>query len=143
MPTQRRARATIRLSDDEYKLVKQTAKDRAYLSPAAFMRSAIRNEINGRDGALSEAELRIAAGLERTSREIARVQRAQQALFAVVDTLVKMFLTCVPEPPRDAVGQSIARARERYERFVKSAGQAMVGDSQAAMNDLVNRVDSR
>lgn len=82
MPTQRRARATIRLSEDEYKLVKQTAKDRAYLSPAAFMRSSIRNEIKGRDGAPSESELRIAAGLERTSREIVRVQRAQQALFA-------------------------------------------------------------
>lgn len=142
MPTQRRARATVRLSEDEYKLVKQTAKDRAYLSPAAFMRSAIRNEINGRDGALSEAELRITAGLERTSRDILRVHRAQPALFAVVDTLVKTFLTCVPEPPRDALSQSIARARERYERFVKSARQAMVGDSQLAMDDLVPRADN-
>jgi predicted transcriptional regulator len=142
MPTRRRTRVTVRLSDDEHKLVKQIAKDRAYLSPTAFIRAAIRNEINGRDGALSEAELRIAAGLERASREIVRVQRAQQALFAVMDTLVKTFLTCVPEPPRDAVSQSIARARERYERFVKSAGQAMVGDSHAAMNDLVNRADN-
>lgn len=142
MPKRRRVKATIGLTDDEYKLVKHAAKERAYLSPTAFMRAAIRSEINGRDGALSEAELRIAAGLERTSREIVRVQRAQQALFAVMDTLVKTFLTCVPEPPRDVVSQSIARARERYERFVKSAGQAMVGDSHAAMNELVNRADS-
>ncbi len=141
MSKRRRVKATIGLTEDEYKLVKQTAKDRAYLSPTAFMRAAIRSEINGGDGALSEAELRLAAGLDRASREIVRMQRAQQALFAVVDTLVKTFLTCVPEPPRDAVSQSIARARERYERFVKSAGQAMVGDSQAAMNDLVNRAD--
>lgn len=97
MAARRRIRATIRLSEEEYKLVRQTAKDRAYLSPSAFMRTAIRNEINGREGALSEGELRIAAGLDRASREIMRVQRAQQALFAVVDTLVKSFLTCVPE----------------------------------------------
>jgi hypothetical protein len=142
MSTQRRTRVTVRLSEDEHKLVKQIAKDRAYLSPTAFIRAAIRKEINGRDGALSEAELRIAAGLERSSREIVRVQRAQQALFAVMDTFVKTFLTCVPEPPRDAVTQSIARARERYERFVKSAGQAMAGDSHAAMSDLVNRADN-
>jgi hypothetical protein len=37
------------------------------------------------------------------------------------------------------MSQSVARARDRYDRFVKSAGQAMVGDSQAALNDLVNR----
>jgi hypothetical protein len=142
MATRRRVKATIALTEDEYKFVKQAANERAYRSPTAFMRAAIRNELNGRDGALSEAELRIAAGLERASREIARVQRGQQALFAVVDTLVKTFLTCVPDPPRDAMSQSIACGRERYARFVKSAGQAMVGDSQAAMNDLVNRADS-
>ncbi len=79
MLTQRRARVTIRLSDNEHTLVKQVAKDRAYLSPTAFIRAAIRNEINGRDGALSEAELRIAAGLDRASREIVRVQRAQMS----------------------------------------------------------------
>lgn len=142
MAIRRRVKATVGLTEDEYKLVRQSAKERAYLSPTAFMRAAIRNEINGRDGALSEAELRIAAGLERASREIVRIQRAQQALFAVVDTLVKTVLTCVPEPPRDVMSQSIARGRERYDRFVKSAGQAMVGDAQAAMDDLVNRVDS-
>ena len=142
MTTRRRVKATIGLTEDEYKLVTQTAKERAYRNPTAFMRAAIRNEINGRDGAVSDAELRIAAGLERTSRDILRVQRAQQALFAVVDTLVKTFLTCVPEPPREAVSQSIARARDRYDRFVKSAGQAMVGDAHAAMNELVTRADS-
>lgn len=142
MTTRRRVKATIGLTEDEYKLVTQTAKERAYRNPTAFMRAAIRNEINGRDGAVSDAELRIAAGLERTSRDILRVQRAQQALFAVVDTLVKTFLTCVPEPPWEAVSQSIARARDRYDRFVKSAGQAMVGDAHAAMNELVTRADS-
>lgn len=141
MAKRRRAKATVGLTEDEYTLVRQTAKIREYLNPTAFMRAAIRKEINGREEALSEAELRIAAGIERTSREILRVQRAQQALFAVVDTLVKTFLTCVPEPPREAVGQSVARARERYDRLVKSSGQAMVGDSQAAMNELVSRVD--
>jgi hypothetical protein len=71
-----------------------------------------------------------------------RVQRAQQGLFAVIDTLLKTFLTCVPEPPRDAINQSIARARERYDRFAKSAGQAVVGDAQAAISELVHRADS-
>lgn len=137
----RTVKLTVRLSGDEQIQVRRTAKDRGYLSPTAFIRAAIRNELIGREGELTEAEQRIAATLERESRDIFRVYRGQQALFAVVDTLVKTFLTCVPEPPRDGMTQSVARARDRYVRFVKAAGQGMVGDSHAAMQDLVNRAD--
>lgn len=119
----------------------ERGKERGYLSATAFMRTAIRNELTGRESEIGEAEQRIAATLERLSRDVFRIHRGQQALFAVVDTLVKTFLTCVPEPPRDGMSQSVARARDRYDRFVKSAGQAMVGDSQAALNDLVNRAE--
>ncbi len=91
-------------------------------------------------GGLHDAEQRLAATLERLSRDIARAIRGQQALFAVVDTFAKTFLTCVPEPPQDGLTQSVARARDRYARFIKSAGQAMVGDSHAAMETLVDPV---
>jgi hypothetical protein len=74
-------------------------------------------------------------------RDVARVARGQQALFAIVDTFVKTFLTCVPDPPPDVMPQSVARARDRYARFVKTAGQAMVGDALQAMQDLVNHAD--
>ncbi len=137
----RTVKVTVRLSADEQIGVQRTAKDRGYLSPTAFIRAAIRNELNGREGELTETEQRIAATLERESRDIFRVYRGQQALFAVIDTLVKTFLTCVPEPPPNGMNQSVARARDRYSRFVKAAGQGMVGDSHAAMQDLVNRAD--
>lgn len=65
--------------------------------------------------------------------------RAQQALFAYVDTLAKTLLTCVPEPPPDAKPQAVARAKERYDRLLKSAGRAMVGDAKLAMQDLTDR----
>jgi hypothetical protein len=79
--------------------------------------------------------------MERVVRDVTRVVRGQLALFAVVDTLVKTFLTCVPDPPTDAMPQSVARARDRYARFVKAAGQAMMGDALAAMKDLVNHAE--
>jgi hypothetical protein len=53
-----------------------------------------------------------------------------------VDTLAKTLLTCLPEPPPDAKPQAIARARERHDRLLKTAGQSMVGDSRLAMQDL-------
>jgi len=68
--------------------------------------------------------------------KIFRVDRGQQAMFALVDAFAKAILTCVPEPPPDATQQAITRAKERYERLVKAAGQAMSGDTRAAIQDL-------
>lgn len=53
-------------------------------------------------------------------REVFRLGRAQQALFAYVDSLAKVLLTCIPEPPADVRAQAIARAKERHTRLVKS-----------------------
>jgi hypothetical protein len=39
------------------------------------------------------------------------------------------------------MSQSAASARDRYSRFVKAAGQAMVCDALAPMQDLVNHVE--
>ena len=137
----RTVKQTVRLNADEQAEMQRVAKERGYLSPTAFIRAAIRNELTGRENELTESEQRTAATLERLSRDIFRTNRGQQALFAVVDTLVKTFLTCVPEPPRDGMSQSVARARDRYDRFVKSVGQAMAGDSLGAFHDLVNRAE--
>ena len=137
----RTVKQTVRLSADEQAQMQRVAKERGYLSPTAFIRAAIRNELTGRENELTESEQRTAATLERLARDIFRTNRGQQALFAVVDTLVKTFLTCVLEPPRDGMSQSVARARDRYDWFVKSVGQAMVGDSLGALHDLVNRAE--
>ena len=86
-----------------------------------------------------EAEHRIAASLDRMAREIRNLRIGQQALFAFVDVLAKTFLTGVPKPPRDVHEQAVARGKMRYERFLKNVGMAMVGDSQAAMAELLGR----
>jgi hypothetical protein len=71
-------------------------------------------------------------------QEIFRLGRTQKALFAFVDSLAKILLTCVPEPGGEAMEAAVARARGRHARLLKSAGQAMVGDSHLAMQGLVN-----
>jgi Arc/MetJ-type ribon-helix-helix transcriptional regulator len=133
----RSARVAVRLTREDQRQVEEAAGNRGYASPSAFLRAAIRNELHGR-AELTGAEERIAAGIDRISREIFRVDRGQQAMFALVDAFAKAILTCVPEPPPDARPQAIARAKERYERLVKAAGQAMAGDTRAVIRDLVN-----
>jgi hypothetical protein len=66
------------------------------------------------------------------------VDHGQQALFALVGAFAKAVLTCVPEPPPDARSQATARARERYDRLIKAAGQAMSGNARAVMEYLVS-----
>ena len=133
----RSARVAVRLTREDQPQVEEAAGNRGYASPSAFLRAAIRNELHGR-AELTGAEERIAAGIDRVSREIFRVDRGQQAMFALVDAFAKAILTCVPEPPPDARPQATARARERYDRLIKAAGQAMSGDARTAMEDLVS-----
>jgi len=60
----------------------------------------------------------------------------------LIDALVKSGVTTplmlVSDRP-DAQDQAVARGKARYDRFLKSVGMAMVGDSQAAMAELLGR----
>lgn len=134
-------RITVRFTSEEIDQLQVSLANRGYATASALIRDTLRRELVSRDGGRDDAEQRLVATLERLGRDITRSIRGQQALFAVVDTLAKTFLTCVPEPPPDGLTQSVVRARDRYVRFIKSAGQAMVGDSQAAMAALVDHVD--
>jgi hypothetical protein len=98
---------------------------------------AIDHELSGREDTMIGAEERLAASMDQMRREIFRLGRAQQALFAFVDSPAKILLTCVPEPSGEAMEAAVARARGRHARVLKSTGQSMVGDSQLAMQDLV------
>ena len=135
--TSRNARVAVRLTREEQHQVEEAAKSRGYANSSAFIRAAIRNELDGR-AELKGTDERIGAGFDRVSRDIFRVGRGQQALYALIDAFAKATLACMPEPQPEARPQAIARAKERYGRLVKAAGQAMSGDARAAMRDLVD-----
>jgi len=60
-------------------------------------------------------------------------------MFALVDSLAKVLLTCIPEPDGLALEAAVAKAQGRHARLLKNAGQAMGSDSRVAMRDLVNQ----
>jgi len=131
------AQRSVRFSEKAMRELKAASDTRGFESPAAFIRYAVEQELAARHDALTGAEERLAASVEQVRKEVFRVGRAQQALFAYLDTLAKALLTCVPEPAADAKPQAVARAKERHNRLLKSAGRAMVGESGLAMKDLV------
>lgn len=133
----RKARLAVRISESEEAAVREAAKAKGYSSPSAFIRAAIRNEMDGR-AEWTDFEQRLSAGIDRTNQEVARIARGQQAVLALVDALTKTVLTCIPEPPLDARTQAVARARERYDRLIKSAGRSVAGDGQTVIRELVS-----
>ena len=132
----RGARIAVRLSRENRVRIDEVVKARGYTSPSAFIRAAIQNELSGRPE-LTKTEDLITGGFEGMSRDNIRIVRSQQALHALLDTFVKAVLTCLPEPSSDAEPQAIARAKERYHRLIKTAGQTMSGNALAALQDLV------
>jgi hypothetical protein len=129
----------LRIDETLIVRIQRATNDGGFASPTAFMRAAIERELAGRESGVDAAEERIASSLDRLAREIRGVKLGQQALFAFVDSLVKTLLTCVAEPPREAHDQAVARGKIRYDRFLKSVGAGMAGDSQAAMAELSKR----
>jgi hypothetical protein len=133
-----RHQRTIGFSERLAKEIDRVSRERNFPSPTAFIRYAVDQELSGRQDGLTGAEERLAASIEQVRKDLYRLMRVQQALFAYLDTLAKAILTCMPEPPADAKPQAVARAKERYDRLLKSAGRAMVGDAKLAMHDLVS-----
>jgi len=92
----------IRFSETTAKGIQAAAEKRGFSSPTAFIRPAVEEELAGHKEELASAEQRLAASIEQVRQEVLPLGRAQQALFALVDSLAKVMLTCVPEPVGDA-----------------------------------------
>ncbi len=140
-PNARAVRRSIYLERDCADQVATQAQRDGYRNPSAFIRAAIQHKLTHGDSAMDEAERRITASLDRVARELRSIRLRQQAEFAFVDALVKMLLTHVAEVPRESHDQAVARGKVRYERFLKSVGMGLTGESEMAMTELMRRVE--
>ena len=122
---------TIRLSETTLQQIQQAAKQKGFASTAAMIRHAVDQELSSGD----DLEQRIAATLDRIQGDLSRMQRAQQTLFAFVDTLAKTLLTVLPEQS----STSVARGKERYECFLKSTAATMLNGSYPMLRDGVEQ----
>lgn len=129
---------TIRLPGELDKKIKEAATAHGFRTTSDFARDALKSALDGAKNlsAVEDAEQRLIAGLDRMARELRSVRRVQQAQFAFTETLVKVLLTCLPEPSSDVYAQAKARAMARYAEFLKSVGKAIDGDSKAVLAEL-------
>jgi hypothetical protein len=131
------AQRAIRFSEATDRGIHEATEKRGFSSPTAFIRHAVEQELAGHAEQLVTTEQRLVAGIEQVKGEVIALGRSQQALFALVDSLAKILLTCIPEPDIHALEAAVARAQGRHARLLKSAGQAMGADSRLTMQELV------
>ena len=134
-----RRRFEIRVSDEQFAVLKRTAADRGFRSIGAYVQAAAATDARESGPTNFDRDEMIAASIDRVVKEVRTLHTAQQAVFAAVDSLTRLFLTCIPEPPPDALEQAKRRARLRYDRYLLSVAQNMASDSRARLTELMDR----
>jgi hypothetical protein len=132
-------RFELRLSEEQLAVVKRTAQVRGFRAVSGYIQAVLTRDLRDSPPDQSDREAFVAASIDRLSKEIRNLHTTQQALFAAVDSLTRLFLTCIPEPPPEAVEQAKRKARLRYERYLVSVAQNMTSDSRATLSELVDR----
>lgn len=117
---------SVRLTAATHEKLKAAAAAQG-ITPSAFIRIAVREQLSHEETNTELCQLRdeLASTLSRIDGRCRSISNAQQATYAVLDTLVKYILTVSPAPsdlPAQAMG------RQRYEQFQRTALKALQGD---------------
>jgi hypothetical protein len=134
---------SIRLRQALKEKIIEISNQRGYRSCSAFMVEAIEEKVR-RDEALegvSEAEERIAASFEQIHRQLQSLHTAVQGQFALTDALTKYLLTCIVEPPGELLPAANVRARDRYQKLLRTAAKTLTGETENPLMESVNDGD--
>ncbi len=133
------AQRTFRLPQSLAESVAKAIQEDGYGSFAAFMRTAIQNELKRREQTdILEKQQTVAVSLEGQGRELKALRSVLQAQFAFTDALARVILHCMPEPPADVHAQALARTKERHDKLLKMTALSMKGNACALLAELVN-----
>jgi len=135
MSRRRNVYLRVWLTAEESQRLTAMAQQWGYKKSTDFVRASL-----GRQGQLTEEvrslEKRQAATLTAVRTEIARLQRTEYVLFAMLENLAKTILTYLPPPAAEDKASVIAQGRASYERYLKAVGMSLHNGSKAAMEKL-------
>ncbi len=135
------AQRCVRLSESVEIEVLNAVRGDGYASIAAFLRTAVKNELKRRRGGNSQVERDVAATLEQHRRELRAMATALNAQFALIDAFARVMLHCIPEPSAEIYQAAKAQAKERHQRLLRMASTIMKGEAHADMAELVGQVE--
>jgi hypothetical protein len=119
--------------------VRKASKDRGFRSEQAFILAACEREIRRGDNAeaVTQFEARVAATLTNLAKQGQSLHTLGQAQVALTDVLLKYVITCVVEPPDDALPAARVRARLRYEKLVRAAAKEISNKNRETLREML------
>ena len=124
-------RVNVRVNQDLYGRLAQAANDRRH-PISRWVRDAVASTLaHKEESGVAAAEERIAATLDRFARDIRRLHSADQALYAAFDTFVRLFLTCILDPPPETLTAAKVQGQRRYQNYLQNVARNLKGDARA------------
>jgi hypothetical protein len=131
-------RVNVRVDDKLYSRLAEAARGRNCRISQLVREILVVGLEDGRASALVAAEERIAATLDRFARDLRKLHTADQAIYAGFDTFMRIFLTCIPEPPSDTLMSAKRHGQQRYKNYLLNVARNVNGDARAALTELAS-----
>ena len=135
MSRRRNVHLQVWLTAEESGRLKEMAERWGYKATQDFVRAGL-----GKQGQLTEelhsAEERQATTLNAIRTEIARLQRTEYVMFAMLENLAKTILTYMPAPAAENKAAAIAHGKAAYERYLRAVGTSLNNGSKTALESL-------
>jgi hypothetical protein len=120
--------------------VRTAARERGFRSEQAFILAACWNELERGDSteAMDDLEDRIVATLLNVAKEVQSLFTLVHTQVALTNSLLQYVLTCTAEPPEEMLPAARARARLRYAKILRLAGQEVATRNKATLEQVLN-----
>jgi len=120
--------------------IRPAAKERGFRSEQAFILAACENELERGDNNEATTQLldaRIAATLSNLSKEVQSLFTLVHTQVALTNCLLQYVLTCVAEPAEEMLAAARARAKFRYAKILRLAGQEVATRNKATLEQVL------
>jgi hypothetical protein len=119
--------------------VRIAVKERGFRSEQAFLIAACEHELRQGDNteAVTQFEARVAATLTNLAQQVQGLHTLAHAQVALTDVLLKYVITCVVEPPDDALPAARVRARLRYDKLIRAAAKEISNKNRDTLRTMV------
>jgi hypothetical protein len=87
---------------------------------------------------MDDLEARIVATLANVAREVQALFTLVHTQVALTNSLLQYVLTCIAEPPEEVLPAARARARLRYARILRLAGQEVATRNKTTLEQVLD-----
>jgi hypothetical protein len=120
--------------------VRAAVKVRGFRTEQAFLIAACEHELQRGDNteAMDDLEARIVATLANVAREVQALFTLVHTQVALTNSLLQYVLTCIAEPPEEVLPAARSRARLRYARILRLAGQEVATRNKTTLEQVLD-----